>query len=173
MRTTELSPPGRVFTGRAFLVWLILGFALVLGVNAAMAYLAVRSFNGVEVKSSYAAGRAMPAELRAAAAQNERGWIVDLHIDGRARKGEPALVWATLNDRTGEPLEGLSTALRLEHPSDEFLDRSVVLTETARGRYAGTVELGGAVAWTAELVARRDGEVVFKSRNRLRLDVGR
>ncbi|RXF73169.1 FixH family protein [Hansschlegelia zhihuaiae] len=158
---------GRAFTGRAFLCWLLGTFAVVLGVNFAMAYLAVKSFNGVEVKSSYAAGKAMPTVLREAADQRARGWTVDLHVDRSLDLTARAEAWAVFQDRDGSPQSGLAVEARLEHPSDEFLDRSTTLIEGAAGRYAGAFVALTPGGWTVELVARRGGDIVFTSRNAL------
>lgn len=168
--TTTDAPGGRAFTGRAFLAWFVGAFAAVLGVNFAMAYLAVKSFNGVEVKSSYAAGKAMPALLREAAEQRARGWTVDLHVDRRLDPSGEAGAWATFRDRQGAPQTGLAVEVRLQHPSDEFLDRTISLVERAPGRYAGAFTALRPGGRTAELVARRDGAVVFTSRNALAIE---
>jgi nitrogen fixation protein FixH len=168
MTTTDATgAQGRPFTGRAFLVWLLGAFAVVLGVNFGMAYLAVRSFNGVQVKSSYAAGKIMPAALREAAEQRARGWTVNVHVDRRLDSSARARAWAVFRDRDGGPQTGLVIKARLEHPSDEFLDRSTALVEDEPGRYAGAVAALSPGGWTLELVARRDGDVVFTSRNKL------
>jgi nitrogen fixation protein FixH len=159
--------PVRPFTGRAFLFWLLLSFALVLGVNFGMAYLAIVSFNGVTVKSSYAAGKALPWELRQAAAQDARGWRVALHVEQAAGGG--ATVSAEFRDRDGAAIPALEVRARLAHPTDEFLDRAGPLQETSPGRYDGVVGPVRPGAWTVELVAIRGGEALFTSRNRLRL----
>ncbi|MGD0633594.1 MAG: FixH family protein [Beijerinckiaceae bacterium] len=157
----------KVFTGRAFLMCLLGAFGVVFAVNFTMAYLAVTTFNGVDTKSAYQTGLTYGTELTAAAEQAARGWKVDVGVT-RAQ-GAPGLanVSALFNDRDGKPIPGLTVKARLEHPSNEFLDRTAVLSEDIPGRFSGMFEQAKDGGWTLVISGERDGQVLFKSRNRI------
>lgn len=161
------SPPAspKPFTGRAFLMWMTGSFAVVFAVNFIMAYYAITTFNGVDSKSSYAAGLTYDTELTAAADQAARGWTVDARV-ARAAPGE-AIVTASFKDRAGQPVPGLSVTARLEHPANEYLDQSGPLAETAPGQFAGAIRHVKDGGWTLEITGSHEGRVLFKSRNRL------
>jgi nitrogen fixation protein FixH len=56
---------------------------------------------------------------------------------------------------------------RLEHPSNEFLDRTATLSEDVPGRFSGLIEHANDGGWTLVISGERDGKVLFKSRNRI------
>ena len=166
-RPPAVSPYGKVFTGRAFLMCLLGAFGVVFAVNFTMAYLAITTFHGVDTKSAYQAGLNYGKELTAAAAQAARGWKVDVSVT-RAQ-GAPGLanVSALFADRDGKPVPGLTVKARLEHPSNEFLDRTAMLGEDIPGRFSGMFEQAKDGGWTLVISGERDGQVLFKSRNRV------
>ena len=62
-----------VFTGFAF------AFSIIIGVNLALAYNAVRTFPGLEVKNSYVASQSFQLER---SAQDALGWDVSATVSG-------------------------------------------------------------------------------------------
>lgn len=56
-----------------------LGFSVIIGVNLALAYNAVRTFPGIEVKNSYVASQSFDRDR---AAQQALGWDVTAHLEG-------------------------------------------------------------------------------------------
>jgi nitrogen fixation protein FixH len=165
-RPPAVSPYEKVFTGRAFLMCLLGAFGVVFAVNFTMAYLAITTFNGVDTKSSYQTGLTYGTELAAAAEQVARGWKVDVNVTRAQAAPGLANVSALFNDRDGKPVPGLTVKARLEHPSNEFLDRTAVLSEDIPGRFSGMFEQAKDGGWTLVISGERDGQVLFKSRNR-------
>ncbi|MCK0167717.1 FixH family protein [Jannaschia sp. S6380] len=96
----------RPLTGRHVLALFCGGFAVIIGVNVALAVNAVRTFPGIETESSYVASQRFDAER---AAQDALGWTVDAAVaDGRLRLAVtdaagpvmPEIVSATLGRAT-------------------------------------------------------------------------
>lgn len=162
-------PPGRPFTGRDFLIIMAIAFGVVFAVNFTMAYLAIKSFNGLDVPSSYQAGREFSADLAAAEAQARRHWTVDARVARMVGTDGGATIVTDFHDRDGQAPKGLRVTARLEHPSDGYRDRSAVLTETTPGHFEGVLDKITDGGWTLVLVAERDGTMLFKSRNRVTL----
>jgi len=81
----------RQLTGRHVLMIFVGAFTVIIGVNIALAYNAVRTFPGLEVKNSYVASQEFNTRR---AAQVALGWTVDLrhtervgdHVDPRRRR---------------------------------------------------------------------------------------
>lgn len=161
---TDLGDP-RPWTGRTVLYWLFGFFGLMFAANGVFVWLALSSWSGVEVDSSYAAGRQFPGEQRAADAQAALGWLVngtaERSSDGRARIAVEA------RDARGVPLPGLTVTATLARPTDRKLDRTTHLQEIGAGKYHAVIEDVLAGQWTLELVALGSEGQRFKSRNRI------
>lgn len=69
----------RQLTGYHVLGIFVLGFGVIIAVNLTLAFNAVRTFPGLEVKNSYVASQSFDADR---AAQNALGWEVDSWLDG-------------------------------------------------------------------------------------------
>lgn len=83
----------RELTGRKVLAIVVGGFGVVIAVNLLMAFMAVRSFPGLETPNSYVASQQFDADR---AAQQALGWTVTPDYDGE-------LLTLALRDRTGNP----------------------------------------------------------------------
>ena len=155
----------RPVTGRMVLFCLIGFFAVVAGVNAIMIRAAVSTFSGVETASAYQAGQSFEREADAARAQNQRHWQV--RADVRAADGK-TLVEIDARDGSGRPLSGLEATAQLHHPTDRRADQTMALREDASGHFRGAT---GAVIgqWDVVIELSRDGERMFRSRNRVML----
>lgn len=153
----------RPLTGRAVLLWMIAFFATISIVNAIMIRAAVTTFGGVETKSAYQAGRAFTREVEAARAQDARHWQVKANV---RRSGNEALIEIDARDAAGKPLAGFVASAALHHPTDARADHVVPLSETAPGRFNGTVAAAPG-QWDVLIDLARDGERVFRSRNRV------
>jgi nitrogen fixation protein FixH len=167
MTSTSAAPAaGRPITGRTVLFWLIGFFAVIFAANVAFIYLAVSTFPGLEVASSYKAGQEFEADVEAARAQAERAWKVDgaatLAADG-------ADVEITFADKAGVVLAGLDVKATLAHTVDTAHDRTAVLAETAPGRYVARLPGVTAGQWMLIIEAARRGERQFLSRNTVQL----
>ncbi|PPB82177.1 nitrogen fixation protein FixH [Albidovulum inexpectatum] len=83
-------------TGRKVLFITVAAFGIIIAVNVVMAYLAIRTFPGLEVKNSYVASQVFDAERRA---QEALGWNLEhayengmLRLSFRDRAGQPVRV---------------------------------------------------------------------------------
>lgn len=153
----------REITGRIVLFCLVGFFAVVAGVNALMTVLAVSTFGGVETESSYKAGLAFASELSAARAQDALRWRVLATVRPHSGRQRIELL---AHDADGRPLIGISASARLSHPTDRRVDVGVDLLETSAGRYVGIATPSGG-QWDLIVELARDGERVFRSKNRL------
>lgn len=70
---------GRAFTGRKMLVLTVSAFGVIIGVNLILAYQAVHTFPGLEVRNSYVASQRFDRER---AAQQALGWTVSAALEG-------------------------------------------------------------------------------------------
>jgi nitrogen fixation protein FixH len=153
----------REITGRLVFICLVGFFTVVAGVNALMTVLAVSTFGGVETESSYKAGLAFARELSAAREQDARRWRVQATVTPQSERQRIELV---AKDADGRPLAGVSAVARLSHPTDRRSDVVVELLETSAGRYIGTATPSDG-QWDLIVELARDGERVFRSKNRL------
>lgn len=156
---------GRAVTGRTVLFWL-LGFFLIVSVaNAIFIWLAIGSFPGVAVESSYEAGLRYNREIAQSRVQAGLGWRVDAHVERQADGTADIVV--TAKDDDGSPLTGLLLTATLSRPASGEGSRTVTLAEGETGRYSGLAEGVEAGQWLLDLKAGGDGEAVFRSHNRL------
>jgi nitrogen fixation protein FixH len=145
--------------------WLfVAGFALVIGVNAALIWFAVGSFSGLAEAHPYQAGLAYNHTLEAARAQEALGWRAELEV---AQAEEPGEVHVTLSlrDRTGAAIPADVTA-EFIRPAAKGHDRVAALAKEAPGRYAATVPLGLSGQWDVRIVARH-GSGIWQATRRV------
>lgn len=155
-------------TGRTVFFGLLAFFGVVIGANAILTVLAVRSMPGTEVDSAYRASLAFNSELGAARAQAARKWQVAAHV-ARETDGQTN-VRIDARDGKGAPLVGFAFAARLQRPTDQRADRAFTLAERESGVYRGTVSDVLPGLWELVIEARHGDERVFLSRNRLVLE---
>jgi nitrogen fixation protein FixH len=164
--THAANSAGRPLTGRTVLICLIGFFAVVFLANAIMIRAAVSTFGGVETSSSYQAGLAFGRETAAARAQDERHWKVTAQVKPVS---DATFVEIDARDASGRPLTGLTATAHLAHPNDSRADRDVTLGETGPGQFRGSAAhvIG---QWDVVIELSRDGERLFRSRNRVVLN---
>jgi nitrogen fixation protein FixH len=153
----------RPLTGRTVLICLIAFFAVISIVNGIMIRAAITTFGGVETGSPYQAGRAFKHETDAARAQDWRHWQVKASLRPAAGK---TLIDIDARDAAGRPLIGLAATAQLHHPTSRRADQTVTLSEGPSGHFAGTAD-PVAGQWDVLIELSRDGERVFRSRNRV------
>jgi len=156
----------RPLTGRTVLAIFLGFFATVIAANGIMIHCAISSFRGVVVDHPYEAGLAFNTDIAAARAQEARHWQVEVRMRP-ARAGQ--LVEVAARDAQGAPVTGLSVKGSFAAPVDARLDRRVDLVERTPGSYTGEAPIA-AGRWDFELSARRGGETLFQSRNRVLVD---
>ncbi len=104
----------RQFTGRHAAMVFVGAFSVIIGVNLVLAWSAVRTFPGLEVKNSYVASQEFNERK---AAQTALGWIVSAHHKG-------GLLILSITDKSGQPVQvaSLDAILgRATHVKDDVL----------------------------------------------------
>lgn len=102
----------RQITGRHVLAGFVAAFGLIIGVNLLLAWSAVRTFPGLEVRNSYVASQEFDARR---AAQEALGWTVRADHAG-------GVLTLRITDRDGRPVEAaaLDAVLgRATHVADD------------------------------------------------------
>jgi nitrogen fixation protein FixH len=140
-------------------------FAIVGSVNAVMMRFAMTSFRGEVVEHPYEAGLMFNSQIAAARTQAARHWSVEGHIDSAA----PRRVQVTARDAEGQPIRSLGITAEFLGPVNNRLDRRVRLSEHGEGRYEAELSIDPG-AWDFDIIAARNGEILFRSRSRVRLD---
>ena len=160
------SPAGRQprqVTGRMVLGWMVGFFAVIIGVNAFMAYEALSTFGGVDTDSSYRAGQVFGHEVAMAKAQDAQHWQVEAKV---APSAGDAILDIVARDASGAPLAGLTATALFARPTDRHLDREVAVTEETLGHFRGNAEIP-AGQWDLVIELSRQGARVFRSKNRI------
>lgn len=150
---TEPSATGNTFKGWHMAAVVGLFFGTVIGVNILMAYKAVSTFPGLNATNGYVASQTYDRLLLDAAEQDRRGWTSIV----ATRDGRLAL---TLLDAGKKSVDGLDVRALVGRPASASTDRELPLLPTPRGYE--TVETLDRGKWLAEIVARRNGELVWR-----------
>lgn len=150
MRHNQGRRAPRPFTGRKMAAILVGFFAVVVGVNVAMARLASSTFGGVVVENSYVASQHFNELLAEARADAALGWTGTIARDGQGRAA------LTLADSSGKPIGAARVAAIAEHPLGQRPLAQLVLHETAPGTYAAPLEAG---RWRLRITVEADGQV--------------
>lgn len=142
----------RQITGRHVLAGFVAAFGVIITVNLVLAYNAVRTFPGLEVKNSYVASQEFDARR---AAQEALGWRVDASHEGTT-------LTLAITDASGAPVEvamldavlGRATSVRDDVTPDFTFDGQA---------YTAPVTLG-AGNWNIRMEAEADDGTEFRQR---------
>lgn len=132
-----------VLKGRHVLMIIVGFFAVVIGVDSAFVWLAVRSHPGQVSVTPYEDGLLYNHHIAQLDAQARLGW------SAAAETGRDTVI-LTYRDREGGPVRELKVAGRLERPATEAGHHSLTFSEVAPGRYEARVAVVGAWDLTAE-----------------------
>lgn len=147
--------------------WLfVLGFLVVIAVNAAMVYVALGSFSGLVTDRPYDRGRAYNTTLEARAKQEALGWTLRFAAQAEGDGSQRLLL--EVSDAAGAPVSGASVDITFLRPVERGHDRKATLSERGAGRYAGAVALDRPGLWEAQIVVER-GTDRFAATKRLTL----
>jgi len=148
--------PEKQFTGRHMLIITLSFFAVVVGVNLAMAYFANSTWSGLVVANGYVASQSFGKDLEKARAQEALGWAVDLrHEQGRLA--------VTFTDRANGRLSALSVTGTLRRPTTDKLDQQLTFAAAGPGSYATDAKLQPGI-WEVEIdAADAAGETYHKT----------
>ena len=127
---------------------IVLFFLVLALANGYVAYVAQRSSVSRVDDHPYERGLQYEREIQAANRFRERGWRVTTTVTGEA-VGRVLLV--DIGTDAGAILTGLTVHGKLLHARDSGLDRTLILTEAAPGRYAASIGEATGV-WFLELV---------------------
>lgn len=142
----------REFTGKHAALLFVGAFTVIIGVNIALAWNAVRTFPGLEVSNSYVASQEFNARL---SAQETLGWSV--YAD--ARDGQ---IYLSITDQNGAPVEvkKLTAVIgRATHVKDDF----VPAFEFDGSAYVAPADLNKG-NWNIRMVARAANGTEFTQR---------
>jgi nitrogen fixation protein FixH len=142
----------REFTGKHAAAVFIGAFAVIIGVNIALAWNAVQTFPGLEVANSYVASQQFDEKR---AAQQALGWSVRAD----ARDGQVIL---SITDASGAPVEvqALSAVVgRATHVNDDVVPEF----RFDGAAYVAPIELG-AGNWNIRMVAQAADGTEFSQR---------
>ena len=142
----------RKLTGKHVFFGFAAAFAVIIGVNLVLAYSAIKTFPGLEVKNSYVASQTFNERK---AAQEGLGWEVSAHHKG-------GLLTLAIIDPKGLPVEVAdlkATVGRATHVKDD-------VTPDFRfdgSAYVAPVDLGDG-NWNIRMIALADDGTEFKQR---------
>lgn len=156
---------GFVLKGKHVLAILLAYFGTVIGVNAYMATVAVKTFSGMEAAKPYQEGLRYDDEIARARAQEQRAWKVEASV--RA-KDDGAIVEVTQADAAGFATPGLTFKATFLHPADRRRDVSVDLVKVDAGRYTAVAAVP-AGHWDLKIEAGDGREPLFRSVSRIDL----
>ena len=142
----------RVITGRHVFIITASAFAVIIGVNLLLAYKAVATFPGLEVKNSYVASQSFDADRKA---QVALGWDVSAKVEG-------GVLRLSILDEAGNPVRvakldgtlGRATEVKDDSTPDFAFDGTV---------YAAPVDLDPG-NWNLRMVAIAPNGTRFQQR---------
>ena len=151
----ETGGSGFQFTGRMFLVGIVVFFGIVIAANLIMANYALGEFDGVVEEDAYRKGRDYNDVLDAAKAQAALGWQ-DRH------SFEAGTFVFHLQDDGGAPVGDISVELEVRRPARADLDQRLTLAPGPDGGWLTRVDLPLAGLWYFRVHVSRGGEKVFR-----------
>lgn len=131
------------------------GMALVVVVNAVMAWFALSTFTGTTVDRSYERGRQYNAVIAEAERQARTGWRFAVTWHPGTVDPLTGTVIVTATDAAALPLDRLSIAASLLRPLEAPQPLALAFAEVGPGRYAAPVTLPKPGQWEVRLSARR------------------
>ncbi len=142
----------RQFTGKHALAVFVAAFGVIIAVNLVLAYSAVKTFPGLEVKNSYVASQEFNERLQE---QQALGWDIQAELTG-------GLLVLRITDQTGSPVEVAELQAvvgRATHVKDDFSPEFTFDGIT----YAAPAALGKG-NWNIRLVAKAKDGAEFAQR---------
>ena len=144
-------------TGRKVLAIAVGAFGIIISVNLVMAYAAVSTFPGLEVRNSYVASQGFNDRLRD---QRALGWTVQADLSA-----DQLIV--TIRDAAGQPVPVATLTALLGRPTHTRDDQTVQF-QGAAGSYAAAVTAHPGV-WLLHLTATAADGTEFRQRLNLHL----
>lgn len=148
--------PERPFTGWHMLALALAFFGVIIGVNVFMAWKAIETFPGLEVKSSYAESQSFD---KVRAAQEALGWQVSPGYD----KAHEQLRLSFL-DRAGEPVVLKDISVLVGRPTETTEDRNPVMRMAEDGAYVADEKLPLG-KWMIQIMAHAQDGTLYQARS--------
>lgn len=145
----------RVITGRQVFIVTASAFAVIIGVNLTLAYKAVATFPGLEVKNSYVASQSFDVDR---AAQEALGWDVAARLDQGS-------LWLSF-DKAGTPVQPEIVKAVFGRPTATAADQEPIFAWTGSA-FVAPLPLTREQArgnWDLWLEARAANGTIFKQR---------
>ena len=133
----------------------VLGFAVIIAVNATLIAFAAGSFSGLVVAHPYKKGVEYSHTRQMLEAQRQLRWDYRMHT--RLIEGtdiEFALVWRGAD---GAALNDLQVVVEFSRPVENTPPVTAVLAGRGNGMYGAVVNLARAGVWDVRIVAERNG----------------
>ncbi len=143
----------REFTGRKMLIVTVSAFAVIIAVNLTLAFKAVKTFPGLEVKNSYVASQTFDVEREA---QEALGWNVTAKTEGE-------MLRLSIRDENGAPVEAAEIGGILGRATNVSQDQSPEFRFDGKDYIAQTGKLAPG-NWNMRLVAKATDGTSFKQR---------
>jgi len=149
-----LATQPKQFTGRHMLAITVAFFAVVIGVNLVLAFLANSTWSGLIVDNGYVASQDFNKAQERARAQQALGWQAALQRDDDGLR-------ITFVARDGSALTNLAVTGILRRPTTESQDVPLAFAETAPGLYTAPPAPGFGV-WDLEITAKDKTGAFFR-----------
>lgn len=144
----------REITGKHVLAITVSAFAIIIGVNVVMAWKAVSTFPGLEVKNSYVASQSFDAER---SAQEALGWTLAPDYDAAAQE-----IRLTFTDKDGMPVALKDIVVLIGRTTSSAEDMRPAFTRAA-GSYVAKADLAPG-KWMMQVEAHAADGTLFRQR---------
>lgn len=145
--------PGRELTGRHVFLITAMAFAVIIGVNVILAWKAVATFPGIEVRNGYVASQRFQTERDA---QQALGWNLRINFADESIRLE-------FRGQNGQPAKVAAVEAELGRATTTSEDRFVVFRRTGDASFEAPVELAGG-RWVMHLTATAEDGTLFRQR---------
>ena len=142
----------REITGRHVFIGMVAAFGVIIAVNVTMAYMAIGTFPGLEVKNSYVASQKFEAQR---AAQEALGWQASAQVEG-------GILTLVLTDADGTPVQTEHLTAMVGRPTIARDDLDLAFA-SENGVLSAPVDLAPG-AWILKLSAESVSGVVYEKR---------
>lgn len=144
----------REITGKHVLVFTVSAFAVIIGVNVVMAWKAISTFPGLEVKNSYVASQTFDADR---AAQEALGWTLTPAYDPAAKELRLAFT-----DKDGMPVMLKDLSVLVGRTTESKDDTSPAFVREA-GVYVAKADLASG-KWMMHVEGHAEDGTLFRQR---------
>ncbi|HLT79088.1 MAG TPA: FixH family protein [Ferrovibrio sp.] len=133
----------------------VLGFAVIIAVNATLIAFAIESFSGLVVEHPYRKGVEYSQTQEMLDRQRQLGWEYELRAEPHA-DGDVNVAVAWHHDAA--PLNDLQVSAEFIRPVENAAPLTVFLQHRGNGEYAASVRLPAAGLWDVRITAERREE---------------